>query len=75
MTKNPVQLIKTYMGMNSPEQIIYQMMGNNNPMLNNLIQMAKNGKKQDIENFARNYCKEHGKNFDTEFNKFMKNFK
>ena len=63
MTKNPIQMIKTYMGMNSPEQIIYQMMGKSNPMVNNLIQMAKSGNSKQLENFARNYCKERRKRF------------
>ena len=75
MTKNPIQMIKTYMGMNSPEQIIYQMMGKSNPMVNNLIQMAKSGDSKQLENFARNYCKERGVNFDKEFSSFMSNFK
>lgn len=75
MTKNPIQMIKTYMGMNSPEQIIYQMMGKSNPMVNNLIQMAKSGDSKQLENFARNYCKERGRDFDTDFKQFMSNFK
>lgn len=75
MTKNPIQMIKTYMGMNSPEQIIYQMIGKSNPMVNNLIQMAKDGNSKELENFARNYCKERGKDFDKEFSSFMSNFK
>lgn len=75
MTKNPIQMIKTYMGINNPEQIIYQMMGKNNPMVNNLIQMAKGGNSKQLETFARNYCKERGKDFDKEFSSFMSNFK
>lgn len=75
MTKNPIQMIKTYMGMNSPEQIIYQMMGKSNPMVNNLIQMAKSGDSKQLENFARNYCKERGRDFDADFKQFMSNFK
>ena len=34
-----------------------------------------NKNKEGIENFARNVLKEQGRNFDTEFNEFMKNFK
>lgn len=40
---------------------------NKNPMLNNLINMNP----ANIENFARNYCKEHGRDFDKEFSAFM----
>lgn len=46
-----------------------------NPMMNNLIRMAKSGNTQDIENFARNLFREQGRDFDTEFAEFKKNFK
>lgn len=72
---NIINLIKNYMSKGNPQQLIQQMYGGNNTMINNLLQMAQNGKRQDIETFARNYCKEQGKDFDVEFNKFMNNFK
>ncbi len=75
MTKNPIDIIKMYMGMNSPEDIIYQLVGKNNPMVNNLIQMAKSGNSQQLETFARNYCKEQGKDFDAEMKKLQSMFK
>ena len=37
---------------------------NNNPMLNNLIQMAEKNDMQGLENFARNMFKEQGQDFD-----------
>lgn len=46
-----------------------------NPMMNNLIRMAKTGDAQSIENFARNIFREQGRDFDTEFAEFRKNFK
>ena len=46
-----------------------------NPMMNNLIRMAKSGNIQDVENFARNVFREQGRDFDTEFAEFKKNFK
>ncbi len=45
-----------------------------NPLINNLIQMAKSGNVQNVENFARNLFREQGRDFDTEFAEFKKNF-
>lgn len=64
---NPMQLLTQFKGQ-SPQQIAMQLIGNtNNPMLNNLVQMAKNGDRQGIENFARNVLKEQGRDFDKEY--------
>lgn len=58
---NPVELIKNFM--NSKNQ---------NPMILNLINMAKQGNSKGVEDFARNLFKERGKDFDKEFGEFMK---
>lgn len=72
---NPIQMIKMMMGKSNPQELITNMMGNNNnPMINNLMNMAKKGDNKGIENFARNICKEKGMDFDKEFKDFMKNF-
>lgn len=73
MNFNPKQMIKNMIGVNSPKDIVMQMLqqgGNNNPIFNNLIDMANNGNSQGVEQFARNLYKENGKNFDKEFNNF-----
>lgn len=58
---NPIQILSKFKGQ-SPQQIAMQLIGNtNNPMLNNLVQMARNGDRQGIENFARNVLKEQRK--------------
>ena len=44
-------------------------------MITNLIKLAQSGNSGKVEEFARNICKERGKNFDDEFSKFMNNFK
>lgn len=80
MNNNPIQIIKTLLGKKqSPEQIAMQLIGqNNNPMLNNLINMAKNGKTQEIESIARNMFKEQGRDFDAELKdiqNLVRNFK
>lgn len=62
--------------MNNPQQMVMKMMEqNSNPMVSNLIKMAREGNTKGVEDFARNICKERGKNFDDEFSKFMNNFK
>ena len=72
---NPIQIIKNFIGKGlSPEGII-QNMNIQNPMITNLITMAKKGDTKGVENFARNMFKERGRDFDKEFNEFRNNFK
>lgn len=73
---NPMQIISMIKNGGNPQQILLGMLENgatNNPMLNNLINLAKEGKTKEIEEIARNMVKEQGKDFDTEFNSFRKN--
>ena len=64
---NPMQILTQFKGQ-SPQQIAMQLIGNtNNPVINNLVQMAKNGDRQGVENFARNVLKEQGRDFDKEY--------
>ena len=58
----------------TPEKLLSEMLLKN-PMMNNLIRMAKSGNIQDVENFARNVFREQGRDFDAEFSEFKKNFK
>ncbi|HIS12696.1 MAG TPA: hypothetical protein IAB40_06290 [Candidatus Onthocola stercoravium] len=71
---NPIEMIKGLMGKGeSPQQMITNMISqNSNPMMQNLMKMAQNGNTQEVENFARNICKEKGIDFDKEFSNFMK---
>ncbi len=71
---NPIEIIKGFMskGVN-PQQIIANMINkDSNPMMQNLMKMAQNGNTQEVENFARNICKERGIDFEKEFSNFMK---
>ena len=76
---NPMQMLQMLMKKgNNPQQMAEQMMqsmGGNNPMLGNLIQLAKDGSTKNIEQFARNIMKEQGRDFDKEFSSFLSNFK
>ena len=70
MMNNPLNVVKRFIGQQgNPKELLINFMQQNNanPMINNLIQMAKEGNTQQVENFARNAFKEQGRNFDEEF--------
>lgn len=70
---NPMEFLQ---GIKNPQQFVMNMMRqNSNPMLGQLMQMAKRGNIQQIETFARNICKERGMDFDKSFAEFMKQIK
>jgi hypothetical protein len=80
MNSNQLNDIKTFISNGgTPQQLIDRMMINNsNPILLNLIQMAQKGDKVGVENFARNYLKEQGRDFDAEMRQLqdmIKSFK
>lgn len=53
---NPMEFMK---GIKNPKQFVMNMLKQNqNPMAVQLMQMVKNGNTNQIENFARNICKE-----------------
>lgn len=47
----------------------------NNPVLKEIITKAQKGDNKGVEEFARNFLKGQGRDFDKEFGEFMKNFK
>ena len=58
----------------NPEMFIKNIISqNSNPMLNNLLQMAQQGKTQELNNFMRNFLKEKGYNLDDELKKIKEN--
>lgn len=73
---NPMQIINMLKGMKNPKEAVISMVkSNNNPMIKNLVEMAEKGNTEGVENFARNFFKEQGRDFDKEFGEFTKNFK
>lgn len=67
---NPMEFMK---GIKNPQQFVMNMLKQNqNPMAIQLMQMVKNGNINQIEQFARNICKERGMDFDKSFSEFMK---
>ena len=72
----PMQFMSMLKSINNPKQPVINMAKNsNNPMLKNLVEMAEKGDTKGVENFARNLLREQGRDFDSEMNNFMKNFK
>ena len=73
---NPMQIINMLKGAKTPKEAVISMVkSNNNPMIKNLVEMAEKGNTEGVENFARNFLKEQGRDFDKEFSEFTKNFK
>lgn len=61
---NKFELLKNILARGkTPEQIVRSMAGNN-PILNNLINMQEKGDTAGVENFVRNFLKEHGADYD-----------
>jgi hypothetical protein len=73
---NPMQMLQFIKKAKNPQQFVCNMieerMGEN-PLFANLLNLAKNNKGQEIEQIARNMCKEQGIDFDKEFNNFKQN--
>lgn len=61
--------------MKNPKELVMKMLGNMNPVIKNLIEMAEKGDTKGVENFARNMMKEQGRDFDKEIAQFQQNFK
>lgn len=75
MKKELLQL-KTILQTKTPLETCFKLLeGNNTPVGQNLLKMAKNNDLKGIETFARNFFKEQGRNFDEEFKEFMSFFK
>lgn len=74
---NPQHFIQLIKSGKNPEQLMMdflqqQMAGT--PMGDNLLQLAQKRDSRGIEQIARNYFKQQGKDFDTEFNAFRRMF-
>lgn len=74
---NPMELLTQIKQGKNPEQLmlgILEQQAMQNPIMNNLLTMAKENRAADIENFARNLAKEQGIDFDKEFSQFKKRY-
>lgn len=73
---NPLQFMSMLKSIKNPKEAVISMVkSNNNPMVKNLVEMAEKDNTEGVENFARNFLKEQGRDFDKEFSEFTKNFK
>ena len=74
---NPMELIMQIRQGKNPQQLILGVLETGaaqNPVVANLLQLAKDGRTAEIETFARNVAKEKGIDFDKEFAKFKKQY-
>ena len=74
---NPMQIMQFIRGGGNPQQMMMNMLeqqSGNNPMMANLLNLAKQNKTSDIEQIARNMLKEQGKDYDKEFANFKQMF-
>jgi len=77
MNVNPIQLIQMIKSGQNPQQLImsiFQGNSNNNPILQNAINLAQKGDVSALEIIARNLAQQRGLNFDKEFTKFKQMF-
>lgn len=73
MNVNPIQLIQMLKNGQNPQQLMMSIFGqnsNNNPILQNAMNLAQTGNVSALEMIARNLAQQRGLDFDTEFQKF-----
>lgn len=74
---DPMQLITQIKKGQNPQQLMLSILEGqaaSNPIMNNLLTMAKENRTADIEQFARNLAAERGIDFDKEFSRFKKQY-
>lgn len=70
---NPMQLVQMIKSGKNPQELmmsVLQQRTENNPLYQNLYNLAQNGKGNEIETIARTMFAEKGLDFDKEFNSF-----
>lgn len=74
---NPMMLLNMMRGKNPKDVAINMIKSNmpNNPIINNMVNLANNGDVDGVKNVARNILKDRGMDFDKEFTSFLGNFK
>ena len=73
MNMNPMQLMGLLKGKN-PQEMAMSMIKNSNindPMINQLLQLAQSGDINSMNKIAENFFKGQGLDFNSEFNNFM----
>lgn len=68
---NPMDFLSMIKNGQNPQQMMLNILQQgNNPMSQNLFNLAKQGNTAQIEQIARNLCAQRGMDFDKEFNSF-----
>ena len=68
---NPMDFLSMVKSGQNPQQMMLNVLQQgNNPMSQNLFNLAKYGNTAQIEQIARNLCAQRGMDFDREFNSF-----
>ena len=72
---NPMDIISIIRSGRNPQQIMLSILEqgvakDNNPLMANLLGLAKQNRTADIEKIVRNICAERGVDYDKEFNSF-----
>ena len=78
MNVNPMQLIQMIKNGRNPQQLVMSLLNQqsqNNPILQNAENLAKNGNIGALETLARNLANQRGLDFDKEFSNFQNYFK
>lgn len=73
MNMNPMQLMSMIMG-NNPEKIAMELLQKNmggTPLGDHMLELAKQGNTQELQNIVRNYMQSKGVDFDKEFTNFQ----
>lgn len=74
---NPLELIRMIKEGKNPQQLLISILegeAGSTPMGANLLELAKIGRADQIEKFARNVYQERGLDFDKEFTAFKQQF-
>lgn len=74
---NPLMLIQMIKSGQNPQQLLMSILegqANDNPVSSNLLDLVKERRTGDIEQFARNYFASQGKDFDQEFKAFKETY-
>lgn len=75
---SPDKIIAMLKNGTNPQQLVMSFLEGqfaNNPIGQNLVALAQQGKGQDITNIARNICAARGVDFDKEFSAFLNQLK
>lgn len=73
---NMQQIMQLLQQTKNPQQAVIQLLERqsaNNPIVTNLLGLAKQNKTAEIEQIVRNLFQQQGLDFDTEFNSFKRN--